>query len=88
MNDAVDEFIEDKKMWFRDLHKNFGEENSDDEENETEKPGDALMTLKEKEEKAAQISTEKIQRQKKSIVIYRRNQHPLICIWPQEWKHY
>jgi len=36
------------------------EENSDDEANETEKPGDALMTLKEKEEKAAQISTEKI----------------------------
>ena len=30
MNDAVDEFIEDKKMWFRDLHENFGEENSDD----------------------------------------------------------
>ena len=28
--DAVDEFIEDKKMWFRELHKDFGEANSDD----------------------------------------------------------
>jgi len=27
---AVDEFIEDKKMWFRDLHKKHGDENERD----------------------------------------------------------
>jgi hypothetical protein len=25
--EAVDEFIEDKKMWFRDLHQKHGDEN-------------------------------------------------------------
>jgi len=28
--DAVDEFIEDKKMWFRDLHQKHGDENERD----------------------------------------------------------